>query len=180
MKNDERRMKNFIVRRTLILSVLLLTVSASTFADDRHGRIQIGAGLLYEKGMDLTIGYEYETNYHHSWEFFGNVYLKWDECTDCKHVCPKSFWSNYNTWGVGAAYKPCVFRSRNQHGNLRLGASLGSDSDRMLGGIHAGYEHSYALRKGWELFWQAKCDLMIKGEDLFRTGIVIGVKIPTK
>ena len=50
----------------------------------------------------------------------------------------------------------------------------------MLGGIHVGYEHSYALRKGWKLFWQAKCDLMIKGEDLFRTGIVIGVKIPTK
>ena len=45
--------------------------------------------------------------------------------------------------------------------------------------IH-GYEHSYALRKGWELFWQAKCDLMIKGKDLFRTGIVIGVKIPSK
>ena len=58
MKNDERRMKNFIVRRILILSVLLLTVSASIFADDRHGRIQIGAGLLYERGMDLTIGYE--------------------------------------------------------------------------------------------------------------------------
>ena len=87
---------------------------------------------------------------------------------------------NYNTLGVGAAYKPCVFRSRNHHGNLRLGGSLGSDRNRVLGGIHVGYEHSYALRKGWELFWQAKCDLMIKGEDLFRTGIVIGVKIPTK
>ena len=66
------------------------------------------------------------------------------------------------------------------HGNLRLGGSLGSDRDKVLGGIHVGYEHSYALRKGWKLFWQAKCDLMIKGEDLFRTGIVIGVKIPTK
>lgn len=56
----------------------------------------------------------------------------------------------------------------------------GHGGDKVLGGIHVGYEHSYALRKGWKLFWQAKCDLMIKGEDLFRTGIVIGVKIPTK
>ena len=105
---------------------------------------------------------------------------KENEKWDCGHVCPESFWNHYNTWGVGTAYKPCVFRSRNHHGNLRLGGSLGSDRNRVLGGIHMGYEHSYALRKGWELFWQAKCDLMIKGEDLFRTGIVIGVKIPTK
>ena len=180
MKNDERRMKNFVAQRILVLSVLLLTVSLSTHADERNGRIQVGTGLLYERGMDLTVGYEYETSYHYAWEFFGNVYLKWDECADCGHVCPKSFWSNYNTWGVGAAYKPCVFRSRNHHGNLRLGGSLGSDRDRVLGGIHVGYEHNYALRKGWKLFWQVKSDLMIKGEDLFRTGVVIGVKIPAK
>ena len=37
----------------------------------------------------------------------------------------------------------------------------------------------YALRGGWKLFWQVKSDLMIKGKDLFRTGVVIGVKIPT-
>lgn len=180
MKNVELRMKNFAPNRMLVVIALMLTIVTTATADDRQGRVQIGTGLLYERGLDLTVGYEYETGYHHAWEFFGNVYLKWDECTDCKHVCPKSFWNHYNTWGVGAAYKPCVFRSRNHHGNLRMGGSLGSNRDKVLGGIHVGYEHSYALRKGWKLFWQAKCDLMIKGEDLFRTGIVIGVKIPTK
>lgn len=180
MKNDERRMKNFFPSKGWITAFLMFAVALSAFADDRQGRIQIGTGLLYERGLDLTVGYEYETNYHHALEFFGNVYLKWDECEDCKHVCPESFWNHYNTWGVGAAYKPCVFRSRNHHGNLRLGGSLGSDRNKVLGDIHVGYEHNYALRKGWKLFWQAKCDLMIKGEDLFRTGIVIGVKIPTK
>lgn len=180
MKNVELRMKNLVSKKMLAVVAFMLTIITTVTADDRQGHIQIGTGLLYERGWDLTVGYEYETNYHHAWEFFGNVYLKWDECAECGHVCPESFWSNYNTWGVGAAYKPCVFRSRNHHGNLRLGGSLGSDRDRVLGGIHVGYEHSYALRKGWKLFWQAKCDLMIKGEDLFRTGIVIGVKIPTK
>ena len=180
MKNVKLKMKNWAFTKIIVFTALMLAVVTTATADDRHGHVQIGTGLLYERGMDLTIGYEYETNYHHAWEFFGNVYLKWDECEDCGHVCPESFWNHYNTWGVGAAYKPCVFRSRNHHGNLRLGGSLGSDRDRVLGGIHVGYEHSYALRKGWKLFWQAKCDLMIKGEDLFRTGIVIGVKIPTK
>ena len=180
MKNAELIIKNLAVRKGFVALVFLLAAILPGFADERHGRILIGTGLLYERAMDLTNAKEYETNYHHAWEFFGNVYMKWDECEDCGHVCPELFWNHYNTWGVGAAYKPCVFRSRNHHGNLRLGGSLGSDSDKVLGGIHVAYEHSYALRKGWKLFWQAKCDLMIKGEDLFRTGIVIGVKIPTK
>ena len=77
-------------------------------------------------------------------------------------------------------YKPCVARGRNHHGNMRIGASAGSDTDRFLGGIHLGYEQNYTLRHGWKLFWQVKTDVMIKGEDLFRTGIVLGVKLPVK
>lgn len=61
---------------------------------------------------------------------------------------------------------------------MRIGASAGSDTDRFLGGIHLGYEQNYTLRHGWKLFWQVKTDVMIKGEDLFRTGIVLGVKLP--
>ena len=62
----------------------------------------------------------------------------------------------------------------------RIGGSLGSDRHGVVGGVHAGYEHSYSLRKGWQVYWQVKSDLMIGGEDLFRTGVVIGVKLPVK
>ena len=97
MKNVEFRMKNLAVRKGLTVLIFMLAAALPGFADDRQGRIQIGTGLLYERGWDLTVDYEYETNYHHAWEFFGNVYLKWDECTDCGHVCPESFWNHYNT-----------------------------------------------------------------------------------
>lgn len=163
----------------MILAVALMAGTTAE-ANDREGRIQIGTGLLYKNGMDVTIGYEYETRYHNAWEFFGNAYLKWEECSSCGHVCPESFWNNYNTWGLGVAYKPCVTRGRNHHGNFRLGGSLGSDRHNVLGGIHVGYEHSHSLKKGWQLFWQVKSDIMIEGKDLFRTGIVIGIKIPTR
>lgn len=80
--------------------------------------------------------------------------------------------------GFGVAYKPCVTRGHNHHGNLRIGGSLGSDRHNVVGSVHAGYEHSYSLRKGWQVYWQVKSDLMIGGNDLFRTGVVIGVKLP--
>ena len=60
------------------------------------------------------------------------------------------------------------------------GASAGSDTNKFLAGIHVGYEHNYVLRSGCTLFWQVKSDMMIKGADLLRTGIVLGVKLPIK
>ena len=128
----------------------------------------------------MTLSYEHETRYHNAWEYFANGYIKWDECASCGHVCPESFWNNYRSYGFGIAYKPCLARGRNHHGNMRIGASGGSDTHDFMGGIHLGYEHNYTLRHGWKLFWQVKTDVMIKGEDLFRTGIVMGVKLPVK
>lgn len=156
--------------------MLFIVTLTSSYAQDGLNRISLGTGVLYERGLDLTISYEHETKYHNAWEYFGNVYLKWDECASCGHVCPDSFWKNYRTYDFGIAYKPCVVRGRNNHGNVRIGASVGSDTDKVIGGIHVGYEHSYALRSGWQIFWQVKTDIMIKGLDTFRTGAALGIK----
>ena len=168
------------MKRILMILVAVLTVSATAFAGDRDRRVSFGVGLLYENGLDATLSYERENAYHNAWEFFANGYLQWDKCASCGHVCPDSFWKNYRSWSIGAAYKPCVVRGRNHYGSFRFGGSLGSDTHRVLGGVHAGYEHNYRLRGGWQVYWQVKSDLMIKGKDLFRTGIVLGVKLPVK
>lgn len=168
------------MKKILMIFVAVLAVSATAFAGDRDGRVSFGVGLLYENGLDATLSYERENAYHNAWEFFANGYLKWDKCASCGHVCPDSFWKNYRSWSIGGAYKPCVVRGRNHYGSFRFGGSLGSDTHRVLGGVHAGYEHNYRLRGGWQVYWQVKSDLMIKGKDLFRTGIVLGVKLPVK
>ena len=169
------------MKKLFAIIAILGSFSLSSFAQSHSDRITFGMGLLYERGLDATLSWEHETKYHNAWEYFVNGYLKWDECESCGHVCPESFWKNYRTWGVGVAYKPCVWRGRNNHGNLRIGASAGSNTDKFLGGIHVGYEHNYALRHGWFLYWQAKCDLMLPDrKDLFRTGVTLGFKIPTR
>ena len=161
---------------TLMLFATIMTATAQTYSN----KISIGIGALYERGLDATISAEHQTKNHNAWEYFLNGYLKWKECETCGHVCPDSFWKNYNTWSIGAAYKPCVYTGRNNHGNLRIGLSGGSDTDEFLGGVHVGYEHNYILKKGFALYWQVKCDCILpEREDLFRTGIVIGIKLPT-
>ena len=165
--------------------ILLLVLVCTSFATNAHaqrnsGRLSLGAGLLYKNGLDVTLAYEHEMDYHNAWEFFVGGYLQWAECASCRHICPDSFWRNYRTYGFGVAYKPCVTRGRNHYGSLRIGASAGSDTKKFLGGLHLGYEHSYVLRSGWTLYWQVKSDVMIKGADVLRAGVVLGVKLPVK
>ncbi|MCM1511349.1 MAG: hypothetical protein NC116_11630 [Clostridium sp.] len=168
------------MKKLLFAVIALFAISLSASAGEHDRRVGLGVGLLYSNGLDATLSYELENANHNAWEFFANGYVQWKDCESCGHVCPDSFWKNYRSWGVGAAYKPCVTRSRNNYGNLRFGGSLGSDTHKVLGGVHAGYEHNYRMRGGWQLYWQVKTDFMIKGEDLFRTGVVLGIKLPVK
>lgn len=168
------------MKKTIILIITCVCVAASANAQQGSGRLSLGTGLLYKNGMDITLAYEHEMNYRHAWEFFVNGYLQWAECGSCGHICPESFWRNYRSYGFGVAYKPCMTRGRNYYGSLRIGASAGSDTNKFLGGLHLGYEHNYVLRAGWTLYWQVKSDVMVKGADVLRAGVVRGVKLPMK
>ena len=180
MMSEALRNKGRARNRLLALAVALFTMSVTASAQRNTGRLSLGTGLLYRNGMDVTLAYEHEMNYHNAWEFFANGYLQWKDCETCGHVCPNSFWRNYRTYGFGVAYKPCVVRGRNHYGNLRIGASGGSDTKKFLAGLHFGYEHNYVLRSGWVFFWQVKGDVMIKGADLLRAGVGLGVKLPIR
>ena len=162
----------------ILLSFALLLVAATGKAQVHGNRLSFGAGALYERGFDATLSVEHETKHHNAWEYFGNAYIKWDEDEKAGHVTMDSFWHNYFTWGHGIAYKPCVVRTRNKYGSVRLGGSLGSDTHEVVGWVNLGYEHNYVLRHGWHLYWQVKSDICINGEDLFRSGIVLGLKFP--
>ena len=120
------------MKKLFAILAIVSSFSLSSYAQSHSDRITFGIGLLYERGLDATLAWEHETKYHNAWEYFVNGYLKWDECESCGHVCPESFWKNYRTWGVGVAYKPCVWRGRNNYGNLRIGASAGSNTDKFL------------------------------------------------
>ena len=162
----------------LILSVLAHGTVHAQGTSSNNNHLNVSCAYLYERGLDVTLACEHEVKYHHAWEYFATLYTQYDKDPEAGHYTRSSFWKDYNTWHVGIAYKPCVSRGRNHHGNVRIGVSGGSDLRQFKGGIHVGYEHSYALKGKWELFFQVKEDVIIKGEDLFRTGIACGFKVP--
>lgn len=166
--------------RSIKILILTLTMAMTGMAAmaQNDKSINLSVGLLYPNTLDATLSFEVETKYHNAWEFFVNGAARWKECPSCGHVCADSFWKDHPTWGIGAAYKPCVYRSRNSYGRVRIGGSLGSNTEDFLGGIHLGYEHNYSLRGGWRVFWQVKGDCLINNSDLFRVGVAVGVACP--
>ena len=160
------------MRRILMIAVVLLTTVMAN-AQDNSNRIGVGVGAFYRPAASATLFWEHETRYHNAWEFFATGSLKLDDIEDPG--------ANYRCWGVGAAWKPCVFRARNRYGSARIGVSLGAAPTDFLAGIHAGWQHSYALRKGWQFYWQAGVDVMLpRRDDLFRFGAGIGIKMPVR
>ena len=160
------------MRRFLMIAVVLLTTVMAK-AQDNSNRIGVGLGGFYRPAASATLFWEHETRYHNAWEFFATGSLKLDDIEDLG--------ANYRCWGVGAAWKPCVFRARNRFGSARIGVSLGAAPTDFLAGIHAGWQHSYALRKGWQFYWQAGVDVMLpRRDDLFRFGAGVGIKMPVR
>ena len=117
----------------VVVFALSFFANGTSAQSSNQNRLMLGCGALYERGFDATVAYEHETKYHHALEYFATGYLKYRDDPAAGHVTEKSFWDSYNTWHVGIAYKPCVSRGRNHHGNARLGvsgATAGSCSSR--------------------------------------------------
>lgn len=169
----------------IVVMLLMIVTSANAQSNTNFINVDLGANIL--RGVEASIAYEHGTKYHNAWEYFLTYHVSYDTDPECGHITKESFWHNFNTVHFGVVYKPCVTRGRNNHGNVRIGASVGSnvnsalqDFDGFIGGIHVGYEHSFTLYHGWEMFFQIKEDVMIpkRNGELFRTGAAVGFKIP--
>lgn len=160
------------MRRFLIVFSALLAMTVSAGAQERSDRIGTGVGAFYPFSGEAVLFWEHEMSYHNAFEVFARGHLKLDGDVP-------ALWENYKCWGVGAAWKPCLYRARNRYGSLRVGASVGAAPTDFLAGIHAGWQQSYALHSGWQFYWSAGVDLMLpRCDDLFRAGLGIGVKMP--
>ena len=178
LQNDGGSYRKVLLTMALIVLSLMPAQKTCAQQSSNQNHLMLSVGLLYERGVDVTLAVSHETRYHNAWEVFVNGYVKYEEDPLAGHITKDSFWNSYRTWLVGAALKPCIARGRNHHGNLRIGVMAGSDTDKIIGGGTLGYEHSYALYHGWEFFFQARCDLLIRGKDVCRTGVDLGIKVP--
>ena len=163
----------------IFLAAAVTQLAAQTYSN----HLTLSAGYYFPRTIDATVALEHETRYHNAWEYMFNYSLQYEKDEEAGHYTPSSFWKNNNTWSLGAAYKPCVTRSRNTHGNLRLGAAFGGrkykeEDAKFQAVLLAGFEQSFNLRHGWQLFYQIRTDMMPGNSDFIKVGATLGMKIP--
>lgn len=163
------------MRRILTFIMAVASCMTPALAQNNWDRIGIGAGGGYSLRAEAVLFWEHETSYHNAWE----VFLSGSLSLDSLHG---NLWSdNGKAWGAGAAWKPCVVRSRNNYGSLRLAAMLGAAPKEFSAGLTAGYQHSWVLRGGWQLYWQGGVTLTLpRRGDLFFVSTGVGVKMPVR
>lgn len=163
------------MRRILLILSLLVGTVLPSMAQDRSDRIGLGIGAPYSFAGDAVLFWEHETRYHNAWEVFAEGQLLLPE----QPSQVGQLWDNGKRWGVGAAYKPCIWMARNRYGSARLGVSLGASLSEFQAALHAGWQQAYALRGGWQFFWHAGTSLTLpKWGSLFHVGGGIGIKMP--
>ncbi len=162
------------MRRILLLIIAAAAIGLPAAAQNNFDRIGAGGGASYHFAGHADLFWEHEYSYHNAWEVFaeGQLQLRGDV---------SRLWDNGKRWGVGAAWKPCLWMGRNRYGSARVGVSLGASPDVFQAGIQAGWEQSYALRGGWQFYWRAGADLMLpRWDGLFRVSCGVGIKIPVR
>ncbi len=161
------------MRRIAMMLAIMTMMAATTKAQDNADRIGADVTAHFRPAASATLFWEHETRYHNAWEVSVTGSVKLDNLEDLR--------ANYKCWGVGAAWKPCLYRAKNRYGSARIGVSLGAAPTDFLAGIHAGWQHNYALKRGWQFYWQAGVDVMLpRRDDLFRAGAGIGLKLPVR
>ena len=58
------------MKKILLVLVAIITFAMNGKAQSNSDRLSLGVGCLYQNGLDLTLSYEHEGKYHHTWEFF--------------------------------------------------------------------------------------------------------------
>lgn len=134
-------------------------------------RLNVKAGIQAPYTLDATIGYEMPVGNGNAIEIFGEAGNHWQT-----PVCHR-FWKGHY-WDGGFAYKKQVRQYKN--GNLRLtgGVYVGSDKGNVFFGAELGLEYNYVFSNNWVFTVTEKNNFNFLHGDLFRNGLMVGVKIP--
>lgn len=165
-----------LMKKIYILAIMI-TMSLHCFAGDGDKFLNLTGGWQWKNTVNAVVGFELETKYHNAWELYFDLATAYRTCPVCHKVCSDSFW-DYKTFGIGAAYKPSMWRGKNSTVRWRFGADLGANHKGFQASVDIGLEYSYSFKNGIQFFVMQKNDFVFWTRDHFRNGLLIGLKFP--
>ncbi|GHT53638.1 hypothetical protein FACS189451_03810 [Bacteroidia bacterium] len=162
--------------KKIFILIIGLVFALNIQAGDGDVSFNVAGGWQFDKTFNAVIALEKEIKYHNSYELYFDLANAYTFAPDGK-IYSNTFWKYPSILG-GLAYKPTLLRGKNTSLKMRGGAALGVNKNGFECGIDLGLEYSYSFKNRWKIFVWQKNDVVFWTRDHWRTGILIGVKIP--
>lgn len=170
----------------IFISIFLFSLKVSAGEGDL--RLNYNTGVLFNSLntnsliVNNILGIEYEIKNQACWEFYLTHAVPY-------HDSPKGLKPVYSnkSLGVGLAYKPVILRNmflttKNTLMRFRFAFDMGSEEKHSnssfycaLGGA---FEINRTFKNGMQISLMQKNEFVLWSDDFFRTGLLIGLKIP--
>lgn len=157
MQINYKPMKNLIM-------ILILSCGSLAFSQTGFKHINIQGGLTYELDKNFEIGLEFNRKYFNSWTVFFSAFQRNTE---------KGNQENYTT---GVYYSNNLLASKNSFLNVKMGSSLGTNSETFVFDLILGLEYDYAITRDLKLSFLFKNNVMFKADPRFRHALLGGLK----
>lgn len=124
-------------------------------------------GWVAKNAYTGTISFDISTRYFNQNEIFGEYYQNYKN-HDIKTIMG------------GFVLKPVLFRSGNTAVRFRLGAGLGSTTQKFVAAPQLGLEYAQSIGKGFDLLLTNRNQVLFWGDhrDKWRIGLQAGIRIP--
>lgn len=152
-------------------------MSVPSWAGEGDWYVGVGAGFLFNSTLNTQVTLEKELRNRNAMAFFMEAGDKWHRDPVCGKVCRDVFW-DYYYWGGGVEYKWALTQGRNSALRLVAGAELGSYRRDIFTAAEANFEWFYSFYNGIQLSITQKNQFSLLNGDMFRNGLLIGIKIP--
>lgn len=157
--------------KQLILSICLLLATLQAKAGDGDKFFNANMGFLLRPTLNASLGYEHELNNGNAVELFGEVGNYRQQNTEA---------ARFNAYYLdgGLLYKHRLTKYKNSALRLRLGPLCGANRGNFFLGVEAGMEYNLTFPSGVQLALIQKNNLNFLHGDKFRSGLMIGLRVP--
>lgn len=169
--------------KKLILFSLVALLPFAARAQSGYTYIDFGAGLMIKNHIVGELSYEWAGRYYSGNEIFLEYAASPSpdlHVYNSDSVLKFKGQPDNQNFLVGYAFKPLIARNKNVAFNLRLGGSIGTDTEDFIGSLNAGFELNLFTRSGAVLFLREKNQLVFFSRSQWRIGLLAGIKLPLK
>jgi hypothetical protein len=155
------------MKKALFIALSIFLLGTNVKAQNGTKFLSLRGGYFFNDAFSTTLSLDISTKYFNQNEIFAEYYQKYEE------VKTKSVMG-------GFVLKPVFWRNVNTAVRLRMGAGVGSNTEKFILAPQAGFEFAQSIGNGFDFLIINRNQYILFGNlaERWRFGLEAGIRIP--